>query len=293
MNNATHLIPKNTIPDRILTIRSLQVILDKDLATLYQVETKALNQAVKRNVERFPDNFRFQLTNIEKNELVTNCDRFSTLKHSVTLPYAFTEQGVSMLSAVLKSKTAVTISIQIMDAFVNMRKFIADNAMIFQRLNKIEQKQVNTDTTLNQLVAAIETKKPLPSQGIFFDGQVFDAYAFVANLIKSAQTSIVLIDNYIDETILTLLSKRKNGCAASIFTKTLSKQLQLDLKKHNAQYPKITITIFKNSHDRFLILDNNEIYHFGASLKDLGKKWFGFSRFNKGALEMLDRLQQQ
>jgi len=278
------------VQSKIFTIRGLQVMLDRDLAELYQVETKALNQAVKRNVARFPEPFRFQLNPDEKNELVTNCDRFKALKHSTTLPHAFTEQGVSMLSAVLRSDTAINVSIQIMDAFVGMRKFIANNAVIFQRMDSIEHKQHITETKLDKVLEAIESKDIKPKQGIFFDGQVFDAYLFVADIIRSANQSIVLIDNYVDESTLTLLAKRQAGCTATIYTHTLSKSLKLDLQKHNAQYPPMEIKTFKQSHDRFLILDDHIIYHFGASLKDLGKKMFAFSRFDKGALDVLRRL---
>lgn len=293
MSDKKAIVESNDIQSNIFTIRGLQVMVDRDLAALYEVGTKVLNQAVKRNIERFPEKFRFQLTAEEKTELVTNCDRFDSLKHSTTSPHVFTEQGVSMLSAVLKSKTAVKVSIQIMDAFVSMRKFIANNAIIFQRLNNIEQKQLITDTKLDKIFEAIEAREIKPKQGIFFNGQIFDAYVFVADLIKTAKTSIVLIDNYVDETVLTLLSKRVKNCQTTIYTKAISKKLQLDLKKHNQQYPPVKIKILKNAHDRFLILDNKDIYHFGASLKDLGKKWFAFSKFEKGALKVLGRLESE
>jgi len=284
----------NLIQNRIFTIRGLQVMLDSDLAELYSVETKVFNQAVKRNIDRFPNDFMFQLSNNEKSELVTNCDRLNRLKHSSVNPYVFTEQGVSMLSGILKSKIAVEMSIQIIRAFVVMKRFLATNASIFQRLSKLETEQLqyrlHTENKFEKLFEAIEEKQIKPKQGIFFNGQIFDAYVFVSDLIKSAQTSIVLIDNYVDESVLTLLSKRAENCKAVIYTKTLSKQLQLDLKKHNEQYPTIEIKTFKEAHDRFLILDEKDIYHFGASLKDLGKKWFAFSKFDRGALEVLGRL---
>jgi len=290
MSHELSIINSNDIQSRIFTIRGLQVMVDRDLGELYQVETKALNQAVKRNIERFPEQFRFQLSEKEKIELVTNCDRFDSLKHSTAFPHVFTEQGVSMLSAVLRSETAIKVSIQIMDAFVGMRKFIANNAAIFQRLDSIEQKQYITDTKLDKVFEAIEAKDIKPEQGIFFDGQIFDAYVFVANLIKSAKKSIVLIDNYVDETTLTMLAKRNTDCTAIIYTHTFGQKLKLDLQKHNEQYPEIEIKTFKQSHDRFLILDDNDVYHFGASLKDLGKQWFAFSKFDKGALEVLGKL---
>jgi hypothetical protein len=290
MSQELNIMDSNNIQNRIFTIRGLQVMVDRDLAELYQVETKVLNQAVKRNIKRFPEQFRFQLSKAEKNELVTNCDRFESLKHSTVLPYVFTEQGVSMLSAVLRSETAIKVSIQIMDAFVGMRKFIANNAAIFHRLDSIEQKQRLTDTKLDKVFEAIEAKDIKPEQGIFFDGQVFDAYVFVADLIKSARTSIVLIDNYVDETTLMLLAKRKKGCSATVYTHKQSEQLKQDLQKHNEQYPPIEIKTFKQSHDRFLILDGDTIYHIGASLKDVGKKWFAFSKMDKSALAMLEKL---
>lgn len=253
------------IQSRILTLRGLQVMIDRDLAELYGVESKRLNEQVKRNSARFPAYFRFQLTETEKAELVANCDRFESLKHSTVLPYAFTEQGVSMLSAVLRSDTAIQVSIQIMDAFVGMRRWMADNAAIFQRLDAVEQRQRITDTRLDAVFDAIEAKELKPAQGIFFDGQVFDAYAFAADLIRSAKTSIVLIDNYVDESTLLLLSKRNKDCTATIYTQQIGKQLKLDLEKHNAQYPPIEAKPFKQAHDRFLILDGETVYHIGAS----------------------------
>jgi len=292
------------IQSRIFTIRGLQVMLDSDLAEMYEVETKYLTRAVSRNIQRFPEQFRFQLTqeeleNLQSQIATARCEslRFQngTLekgrgKHRKYLPYVFTEQGVSMLSAVLRSDTAIKVSIQVMNAFVQMRKFIANNAVIFNRLDNIEQKQHITETKLDKIFEAIEAKEIKPKQGIFFDGQVFDAYLFVAGLIKSANKSIVLIDNYVDESTLTLLTKRKKSCTATIYTHTFSKSLQLDLQKHNAQYSPVEIKTFKQSHDRFLILDDHTIYHFGASLKDLGNKMFAFSRFDKGTLDVLGRL---
>jgi hypothetical protein len=303
--NGLSVINEENIKNKIFTIRGMQVMLDRDLAELYEVETKVFNQAVKRNENRFPDDFRFQLTNTEKNELVTNCDRFNTQnslrsqsvtlessrgKHTKYLPYAFTEQGVSMLSAVLKSDIAVDISVKIIRSFVNMRKFISNNALIFQRLETLEQKQFSNDEKFNKLFEAIEAKSLKPTQGIFYDGEVYDAYLFISNLIKSAKESIVLVDNYIDESVLTLLLKRQADVTAAIYTKNITAQLELDIKKHNAQYPKITLKKFDASHDRFLILDGKELYHIGASLKDLGKKWFAFSKFEMESFDILKRL---
>jgi hypothetical protein len=292
MSDKNQLIALEKIQNRIFTIRGIQVMVDRDLAELYQVETKVLNQAVKRNIERFPDSFRFQLNAAEKNELVTNCDRFENLKHSSINPYAFTEHGVSMLSAVLRSDIAIKISIQIMNAFVEMRKFITNNAGLFQRLDKVELKQLEADQKFEQIFNALENGSVMPKQGIFFDGQVFDAYQFVSDLIRSAAKSILLIDNYIDDTVLTHFAKRKKDVAFVVLTKAISRQLELDAKKFNAQYPPVILKEFNNAHDRFIIIDETTIYHFGASLKDLGKKWFAFSKMDVGAAEMLETLKK-
>ncbi|MDK2831665.1 MAG: hypothetical protein PWQ75_1417 [Methanolobus sp.] len=294
------------IQSQIYTIRGVQVMLDEDLASLYHVETRVLNQAVKRNKDRFPEQFCFQLT-AEEYELLRSqivilegdaalTSQDVTLesrrgKHRKYLPYAFTEQGVAMLSAVLKSNVAVQMSVQIINAFVAMRRFISSNAHIFQRLDTLEIKQLETDKKINHVLNAIESKEIQPKQGIFFEGQIFDAYNFVADLIRTARTSITIIDNYVDDTVLTHLTKRNDGVDVTIFTKTISKQLALDLKKFNSQYPPIEIREFKNSHDRFMIIDDKTVYHFGASLKDLGKKWFAFSKMDFGAVEMLTRLE--
>jgi hypothetical protein len=278
------------IQNRIFTIRGRQIMLDRDLAEVYGVEVKRLNEQVKRNIERFPETFRFQLTDNEKEELVANCDRFKTLKHSSVNPYAFTEQGVAMLSAVLRSKTAVKVSIQIMQAFVEMKRFIATNAGFFQRLEKLEKKQLEADKNFERLFQALEDKSIKPKQGIFYDGQVFDAYVFVADLIKTAKKSIILIDNYIDETVLQLFTKRNKNVRVKIHTRTITQTLKQDLEKHNTQYPKIEIEKFDKAHDRFLIIDQTTVYHFGASLKDLGKKWFAFSKMEVNAFEIIANL---
>jgi hypothetical protein len=264
-------------------------MLDFDIAALYQVDTKVLNQAVKRNLNRFPDSFRFQLSepefNILRSQFVTS--RWGGKRY---LPYAFTEQGISMLSAVLKSETAIQVSIQIMQTFVEMRKFILSNAQLFQRLETVEQKQIATDNQINLILNAIELDQIKPKQGVFFNGQIFDAYVFVSDLIKSANSSIVLIDNYIDESVLTLFSKKQQQVTAKIYSQKINKQLLLDVEKFNLQYPTLELLEFRNSHDRFLIIDDTDFYHIGASLKDLGKKWFAFSKFEKRAIELLQNL---
>lgn len=266
-------------------------MIDRDLAEMYQVDTKRLNEQVKRNIERFPEKFRFQLSETEKNELVAICDRFESLKHSSYLPFAFTEQGVAMLSAVLKSQIAVTVSIQIIDAFVEMRKTIGMHSGLLQRMDRFEIKQANNDQKFEQIFKALELETNTQKQGIFYDGQTFDAYTFTADLIRSATQSIQLIDNYIDDSVLLLLSKRTKTVKTTIYTKTISSTLKLDLKKHNTQYEPIEIKTFDKAHDRFLIIDGAKVYHIGASLKDLGKKWFAFSLLDIETVTILDKLE--
>ena len=285
------MIDKNSISNKIFTLRSQQVILDRDLAELYQVETRALKQAVKRNITRFPDDFMFELTNNEIDMMVSQSVIPSKQQLGGAKPFAFTEQGVSMLSSVLTSKIAIEVNISIFRAFVEMRKFLSANAVIFQKIEYLDKKLLKHDENFEKIFSAIENKEIIPKQGIFFDGQIFDAYLFVSNLIKSAKKSIVLIDNYIDETVLTMFSKNSKS-KVIIYTKDISKQLQLDLNKYNAQYNPIEIKRFKSSHDRFLIIDDRDIYHFGASLKDLGKKWFAFSKFDIDAIEILGKLER-
>lgn len=287
------LIMNKEIQSRIYAIRGVQVMLDEDLAFLYRVDTKVLNQAVKRNSERFPEEFMFQITDEEfdrlRSQVVTlNSGRG---KHRKYLPYVFTEQGVAMLSAILRSDTAVKVSIQIINAFVAMRRFLLSNAQVFQRLDTLELKQLNTDKKIDKVLNALESKEIQPKQGIFFEGQVFDAYQFVSDLIRTAGKSIILIDNYIDDTVLTLFSKRKKGVSLTVLTRTVSKQMELDVKKYNEQFPKTEVKEFANSHDRFLIIDESTVYHLGASLKDLGKKWFAFSKMEIGAARMLARIE--
>ena len=290
------IMPTNHIENLILDIRGQQVMLDRDLANLYGVDTKVLNQAVKRNIERFPVRFRFQLSDLERDKLVTNCDRLQMLKHSNVNPFVFTEQGVAMLSTVLRSKTAINVSIQIMDAFTAMRQFIASNAQIFQRLDVMEQNQLaivahqtETDHKLEEVFRRLDSGNVQPHQGIFYDGQIFDAYTFINDRIREATTRIILIDNYIDDSVLTILSKRADRVAATIYTKKLSAQLQLDIQKHNAQYPPISVVEFDRSHDRFLCIDET-VFHLGASIKDLGKKWFAFCRMDMPTSELLQKI---
>ena len=283
------------IEERIFTVRGKQVMIDKDLALLYGVETKHLNRAVKRNIERFPNDFMFRLTK----EDCLRC-QFVTLnpaqgQHLKYIPYAFTEYGIAMLSGVLRSDTAIAANIRIMRAFADMRKFMPQSNEVFKRIETLEYNHLVMSQQINVTASKVEcilTKfvDNTPIQGIFFDGQIFDAYTFVADLIRKASRRIVLIDNYIDDTVLTILSKRADGVECVVYTGKTSKQLQLDIDKHNAQYSPIDVRTFSKAHDRFLIIDN-DVYLIGASIKDLGKKWFGFTLMeNTDADELLGRI---
>jgi hypothetical protein len=290
---------------QIYTIHDMQVMIDEDLAFLYGVETKRLNEQVKRNLNRFPAEFMFQLSEDDMENLKSQfaTSRINSLRsqnvtlknrrgqHRKYLPYVFTEQGVAMLSAVLRSDTAINVSIQIINAFVAMRRFLRDNAQVFNRLNALEFKQAETDKKVERVLNAIEDSSIPPKQGIFFDGQIFDAWKFVSDLIRSANKSLVLIDNYKDDTVLQLFAKRKQGVAAILLTKSISSQMKADIDKFNKQYEPMQIKEFLYSHDRFLIIDDKNIYHIGASLKDLGKKWFAFARIESGAMLMLKKLE--
>ena len=285
------------IKPMIRVIRGQQVMIDRDLALLYGTETRVLNQAVKRNIERFPDDFMFQLSK-EDVEILKSQNVTSSWGGDRKLPYAFTEQGIAMLSSVLKSQTAVDVNIRIMRAFVSMRRFIATNAQLFQRLETIEYHQLEmkqhqevTDKRIDEVFKRLDANIP-PIQGIFYDGQVFDAYRFVSDMMRKAKRSIVLIDNYVDDTVLTLLDKRENGVMATIYTQRISSQFKLDVDRHNAQYPPIEIKQFNKAHDRFLLIDD-EVYHIGASIKDLGKKWFGFTLMRDiTATELINKIKE-
>lgn len=329
--------PLENIENLIQVIRGKQVILDRDLARLYGVETRVLNQAVQRNIERFPADFMFQLSkeefeNWKSQFAISNKDEFSrsqivTLNddskdlrsqfatsnvNSINLtsqivisngrggqrylPYAFTENGIAMLSSVLRSPIAIATNIQIMRAFTAMRRFIAANAQVFQRLEVIEHTQLSlaahqeeADKKFEEIFRRLDDGSVTQKQGIFYDGQIFDAYVFITERVREAKKRIVLIDNYIDETVFTILDKRPKGVKAKVYTKNLTPQLSLDLEKHNAQYAPIEVVPFDRSHDRFLCIDDT-VYHIGASLKDLGKKWFAFAKMELTTDDLLTKI---
>ena len=283
------------IERRIYVVRDTQVMIDLDLAALYGVENRSLRQTVRRNIDSFPDDFMFRLTSNEANALIAKGVSQSVIPPGYNTGgadmFAFTEHGVAMLATVLKSAKARKISIDIMRAFVAMRNFLMSNAQVFQRLDRLEIRQLETEHKIEQVFAKLDEGAEDNKQCIFFDGQVYDAYELICNLIKSATTRIVLIDNYVDYTVLTMLDKRDPGVDATIYTQKAGDQFKLDIAKHDAQYPPIPVKIFKMSHDRFLIIDNR-VYHVGASIKDLGKKWFAVSLMEaQDANTIITRLQ--
>lgn len=292
--------PKNDITNRgpqsiervIYTFRGVQVMLDRDLAKMYNVETKALNQAVKRNSGRFPERFMFQLSKEEfdnwKSQIVTSNmisqSEIESFKMAVRrAPYAFTEQGVAQLSAVLKSDTAIEVSIRIMDAFVAMRRFISTNAEMFQRIERLESHQTSTDEKVEHIMKRMDELAPaITPEQIFATGCVWDAWDYVSQLVRSAKQRIVLIDNFVDERVLTLLTKRAAGVSATIHSR-YTQQFKLDLEKHNEQYEPIEfIQIPHKSHDRFLFIDDN-VYLLGTSIKDMGTSLCAITRLETTA----------
>ena len=284
------IINENNIKDKIYTIRNLQVMLDKDLAELYGVETKHINQAVRNNQDKFQDDFYFELSDYEFEDLRSKNLTANFSKTRIN-PKVFTEQGIYMLATILKSKIASQVTVYIIKTFANLRKIISQNISMFERFERVEQRLNIHDKNFDKLFEALEDKTLKAKQGIFYDGQIFDAYVFVNDLLKLATTEIILIDNYIDETVFTIFSKYPN-IKIKIFTQNISKQLKLDFEKYQKQYQNIELKGFKNSHDRFLIIDKKNIYHLGASLKDLGKKWFAFSKFEMNTFDVLVRLKQ-
>ena len=264
----------------IHVIRGKQVMLDSDLAMLYQVETKVFNQSVTRNIERFPENFRFQLTKEEYDALRSQNATSNGRGGRRYLPYAFTEQGIAMLSGVLRSDVAVQVSIRIMNTFVEMRHFIANNALLFEKVSDIELKQLeyqkSTDERFDKVFQYIEDHAE-SEQRIFFDGQIYDAFSLITSIIKKAQKEIILIDGYVDVDTLNILAKKNTGVDVQIYTFASAQLTNRDAANFNAQYPTLTVTKTQVFHDRFIILDGKTVYHIGASIKDAGKKCFGIS----------------
>lgn len=295
-------IAQYNIKSMIYVVRNQQVMVDSDLAMLYQVETRTLNQTVKRNITRFPERFRFQLTKEEyenlKSQFVISSlkEEDNTYGGRRTLPYVFTEQGIAMLSSVLRSEVAIQTSIRIMDSFIEMRHFISNNALLFEHISNVELKQLeyqkHTDQKLEQIFEYISEHEET-SQKIFFDGQIYDSFSLIVSLVQKAEKEIMLIDGYVDIGTLNLLSKKKDGVAVTIYTLKRTKLTDTDVENFNAQYPTLKIKYTKVFHDRFLILDRTKAYHIGASLKDAGKKCFGINLIQDPCIirDILQRLE--
>jgi hypothetical protein len=292
-NKSLVALEHDDIRSKIYTIRGFYVILDRDLASLYDVETGALNRAVNRNIKRFPSDFMFELKLDEFKNLMCQ-NGISSWGGIRKPPKVFTEIGIATLSGILQSDIAIKANIKIMRAFVDMRRLINSNAQIFQRLDNVEKNlieyKIDADKKFEKIFDVMEENEIKPKHGIFFDGQVFDAYKFISDIIRKAEESIVIIDNYVDDTVLSLLTKKNANVKVIILTKNISEQIKLDVKKYNTQYSGIEIKEFKESHDRFIILDNKDVYLIGASLKDLGKKWFAFSKIETDSLKLIDKL---
>ena len=284
------------IKNLIYVIRGQQVMLDSDLAMLYQVETKVFNQAVRRNIDRFPDNFRFQLTKEEYDDLRSQIVTSNGSGGRRYRPYMFTEQGIAMLSGILRSDIAIQVSIRIMNSFVEMRRFIANNALLFEKVSNIELKQLeyqkSTDEKFDKVFQYIENHAE-SEQKIFFDGQIYDAFSLIVSIIQKAQREIVLIDSYVDIDTLNILSKKKTGVDVKIITYSNARLSNTDITNFNAQYPNLIVKRSQVFHDRFIILDSSTVYHIGASIKDAGKKCFGISMIQDQGIvtDLLTRLQ--
>jgi hypothetical protein len=287
------------IENLIHIIRGQQVMLDSDLAQLYGVETKYLKRAVKANIKRFPSDFMFELDPSEfKNLRCKKCTSNDKGLRGGTryMPFAFTEQGIAMLSGVLKSETAIEVNIRIMRAFIAMRSFIMSNAHMFQRLEAIEHHQLllqrhqsETDRKIEEVLTRLDTKESEPIEGFFYEGQIFDAYTLISDLVRQADSRIILIDNYVDDRVLKTLDKRKDGVSATVFTNPRNSQINLDIRKHNAQYPEISLKHCTNIHDRFLIIDDT-VYFIGGSIKDLGKKIVAFGQMHQSPNNILSEI---
>lgn len=296
-----HLIIQNELSNEdiknlIYTIRGKQVMLDSDVAMLYNYETKKVNQAVKRNIDRFPERFCFQLTEKELeimwSQIVTTSkledNKYRSKKY---LPYVFTEQGIAMLSGILKSEVAIQVSIKIMDAFVEMRKFINSNKSLFEKVvtieNKMDKKFIEQDKKFDIIFDQLQLEENI-KQRIFFDGQIYDAYSIIVDIVKRANSKILIIDNYIDDSVLKMLAKKKNNVEVVILTSDKSNIENLDVKKFNKEYPVLKVAKTNKFHDRFIVIDNKEMYHLGASIKDLGKKCFAINRIED--IEIIEKI---
>ena len=279
----------------IKTIRGVQVILDRDVASLYGVVTGALNRQVKRNEERFPEDFMFRLSVEEWNNLKCQIG-ISSWGGDRQLPYAFTENGIAMLSSVLRSPTAIEVNIRIMRAFSAMRRFLLANAQMFQRIETVEKRQIATDAKVDSILQRLDAAET-PLQGVFYNGQFWDARALVLSLVSRAKRSLILIDNWANTEVLDLFKKKREGVRLTIFTSEHYDKKHVPHHKispanvttFNAQYPKLAVRYNETFHDRFLIIDDKELYLIGASLKDLGSKCFAFTKLDPADIRRIKK----
>lgn len=278
------------IKNLIYTIRGKQVMLDSDVARLFNYATKDLNRNVKNNIERFPEYYCFQLTEEEYKSL--RCKIFTLNEngrgqHRKYLPYVFTEYGITMLAGLLKSDIAVNVSIKIVNTFIEMRKFLIQNGQIFERLTNIEYKLLEHDKKFNEVFNQLQVEENI-KQKIFFEGQIYDAYSLISDIIKKTNKKILIIDNYIDDSVLKMLTKKNNNVEVVILTSDKSNIQQIDIQKFNKEYPILKVAKTNKFHDRFIIIDNEEMYHLGASIKDLGKKCFGINKIED--VEIMEKI---
>lgn len=291
-NEINDLIIKNDLSSEeikslIYTIRGKQVMIDSDVARLYHYETRRINETVKRNIERFPAEFCFQLTSKEYETLKSQIATSNTRGGKQKLPYVFTEKGILMLSGLLKNNVAIELSIKIVEAFVEMRKFLSSNGQLFERLTNVEYKLLEHDKKFDQLFDQLQEEENI-KQKIFFEGQIYDAYSLMIDIIKKASKKILIIDNYIDDSILKMLTKKKKNVEVVILTSNKSNIERLDIQKFNKEYPVLKVAKTNKFHDRFIIVDKKEMYHLGASIKDLGKKCFGINKIED--LDIIDKI---
>ena len=270
-------ISNEEIKNLIYTIRGKQVMLDSDVARLYHYETRRINETVKRNIERFPIEFCFQLTSQEYEALKSQIATSNIRGGKQKLPYVFTEKGILMLSGLLKNEVAIEVSIKIVEAFVEMRKFISSNGQLFERLTNVEYKLLEHDKKFDQVFDQLQHEENI-KQKIFFEGQIYDAYSLIIDIIKKANKKILIIDNYIDDSVLKMLTKKNKNVEVIILTSDKSNIQKLDIQKFNKEYPILKVAKTNKFHDRFIVIDNKEMYHLGASIKDLGKKCFGINK---------------
>ena len=326
MNEELNLTTTEEIQNLIYTIRGKQVMIDSDVANLYHYETKRINEVVNRNKERFPKDFCFQLTETEyeslkyqfktninaksknnrsqiatssgnyienlKKQIMTSSLQDKNNKHrgKKYLPYVFTEQGIAMLSGVLRNRIAVQVSINIMNAFVRMRHFLKDNGQLFDRVTTLEYQQIENNKKFDLVFDQLQGKQ-IENRRIFYNGQIYDAYILILKIIKKAENKITIIDNYIDESVLEMLSKKKENVQVVILTSNNSNIKNIDIQKFNKQYPLLKVGKTEKFHDRFIIIDEKELYHLGASIKDLGKKCFAINKIeNEEFIELVKNI---